>query len=417
MNSIKYTKAWYWYFVYIYLVNIRVIVVLDSMKTYQDFLNEIFDEGGVVIPKKYEDNNITGTFKYPFEYCTFKRLLYQRYSRLKKTYENTDYYKRLLVKIKEVANRQNWKGAYAELVAYDILNRQKLAEPIALENSLAAETSIAQHMNKSNKNKINVNLDGYISEYELYFDVKILADTVSEILDKVINQALRKAGIEKKRCNILPEYDLVKNDSYYSNCVKSLSDELAKGISDKNGLNYVKSNIVENLAYRIKWGGGVNFREGSYDPYRNAEEMKDALIFRYAKKFLLDKPFFLVMVNFPWYNQLHDNSFDMNPVFYRSLARRTFMEYRYSKKKMDEMLKKYDGNSSFDGDLTVNEVSRKLSGIVFIDDLSIKEDAYNCWVYINPNADNKSPRIRSYIDELLRKAKDGIYDDFEYDNY
>lgn len=392
------------------------------MKTYQDFVNEIFGNERVVIPNKYEGNNITGAFKYPFEYCTFKSLLYKRYSRLKEIYENTNYYEQLLVKIKEVSNHKKsiWYGAYAELVAYDILNLKGVIEPIALENSMSAVFSLAQYVYKSNRpnsNKSNVNLDGFIPEYEVYFDVKILADSVSDILDKVINQALSKADIKKNDCNVLPEYDLVKNVFHYSKCVKDLEVELAEELSNKKKPTCVKSQIVENLSYRIKWEGGVNCREGCYDPYRNAEEMKDALIFRYTNKFLINKPFFLVMVNFPWYNQLHNNSFDMNPVFYRSLARRTFMEYRHSELKMDEMLKIYDDDYSFCSSCTVYEVSRKLSGIVFIDDLSIEEDAYNCWIYINPNADNKSPRIRSYFDELLRNAKDGIYDDFEYDNY
>lgn len=374
------------------------------MKTYQDFVNAIFGDGCVNIPSKYRDNNITGTFTHPFEYCTFKSLLYKRYSRLKKVYENTNYYNQLLTKIKEVSNHQNWEGAYAELVAYDVLNLKGENEPIALENSMSATLTFASNLGMS-----NIDLDGYISDYELYFDVKILSDAVSNLLNKVINQALDKAGITKMDCNILAEYDLVKEVSCYSPKVSSLIEELASKLHNKP--LYVQSKIVESLSYRIKWEGGVNSRIGIYDPYRNAEEMNDVLISRYASKFLLDKPFFLVMVNFPWYNQLHNNSFDMNPVFYRSLARRTFMSYRYSTKKMEEL------KAGFIGSQTVYEVSKKLSGIVFIDDLSIKEDAYNCWIYINPNADNKSPRIRSYCEALLSNAKDCIFDDFKYDNY
>ncbi|MBR8758707.1 hypothetical protein [Porphyromonas levii] len=374
------------------------------MNTYQDFVNAIFGNGCVDIPSNNKENNITGTFNYPSEFETFKSTLLQRYFRLKELYENTDYFNQLLVKIKEVSSAKNWQGSYAELVAYDILNLKEIIGPIALENSMSATCTYASSFGMS-----KVDLDGFISNYEMYFDVKILSDAVGELLNNVINKALKKASIQKETCSILPEYDLVKEVSCYSKHFPSLVDELYKVLHNKP--NHVQSKIIENLSYRIKWGGGVNSRIGIYDPYRNAEEMNDVLISRYASKFLLHKPFFLVMVNFPWYNQLHNNSFDLNPVFYRSLARRTFMSYRYSKKKMQEL------KADFSGDQTVYEVSKKLSGIVFVDDLSIKEEAYNCWIYINPNADNKSPRIRSYFGELLRNAKDGIYDDFEYDNY
>jgi hypothetical protein len=109
-------------------------------------------------------------------------------------------------------------------------------------------------------------------------------------------------------------------------------------------------------------------------------------------------PFFLVMVNFPWYNGRINSFINADEIFYRSLARRTFSEYKNLSTPMSDVV------SKFRGDETVFEVSNYLSGIIFIDDLSINENKYSCHIYMNPNAKNKLNYGISYLEQVVAQG-------------
>lgn len=102
----------------------------------------------------------------------------------------------------------------------------------------------------------------------------------------------------------------------------------------------------------------------------------------------------------------------MNKIFYRAIARRTFCQYLHSNSKM-RML-----NNAYSNTTTIRKLSKYLSGIIFIEDLSIEKDSYNIYIYLNPNAKHKLQHpMKIYFEELLRRATTSDYDDFEYDNY
>ena len=72
----------------------------------------------------------------------------------------------------------------------------------------------------------------------------------------------------------------------------------------------------------------------------------------------------------------------------------------------------------FTGTETVFEVSNYLSGIIFIDDLSINEDKYSCHIYTNPNAKHKLRIGGSYLERIVDLGDDrSILDNLENDNY
>lgn len=50
---------------------------------------------------------------------------------------------------------------------------------------------------------------------------------------------------------------------------------------------------------------------------------------------------------------------------------------------------------------------------MFIVDDSVKNESYEIFFYINPNAKNKIYSLKDMINDTLQC----IYDDFEYDNY
>lgn len=93
----------------------------------------------------------------------------------------------LIKTVAQVADSKNWEGAYAELVAYDVMSNDYLPDAIELNKTLPVSESFAGEMGGKKTNE-----DGFIGEYNLYFDVKILADTVGGILKGIIDEAIKK---------------------------------------------------------------------------------------------------------------------------------------------------------------------------------------------------------------------------------
>ena len=376
---------------------------------YQDLVDRVFGNSVVKI-KPDVDNNVIGTLKYTTDYF-FKKNFESRLMRLKDRYAGSPSFKDLIKTVAQVADSKNWEGAYAELVAYDVMSNDYLSDAIELNKTLLVSESFAGEMGGKETNE-----DGFIGEYNLYFDVKILADTVGGILKGIIDEAINKAN-QDSICHILPEYPLDEDEGDYQLHRRQLMEELrdyliANKPSNNKGKACMCSDIVPHLSFRINWGGGINSSTGAYNPYRHAEDCKHLIFKRYAKKFMKNNPFFLVMVNFPWYNGNINSFINADEVFYRSLSRRTFCEYKHLQTKMSAIVSKYTGSE------TVFEVSNYLSGIIFIDDHSIKEDQYSCHIYTNPNAKYKLKYGSLYLQQIVASGDNrSIWDNLEYDNY
>lgn len=381
-----------------------------SYQLYQDFADKIFGVGKINI-KSNNDNNVIGTLKYADDYLVFKKNFGNRLIRLRDRYSGTPFYKDLLDTVALIADEKNWEGAYAELAAYDIMSNDYLPDIIELNKTLPVADSFSGELGGKETNE-----DGFIKEYDLYFDVKILADTVGGILKGIIDDAIRQAN-QEKICDILPEYLLDDDEQDYQTNRRKLMEELrdfliANKPSDNKGKKCFHSSILPQLAYRINWGRGINSAIGEYNPYRHAEECKHLIFKRYTKKFLKKKPFFLVLVNFPWYNGRIHSFANADEVFYRSLARRTFCEYKNLPTTMASIVNKFSGSES------VYEVSRYLSGIIYLDDHIIKEDKYTCHIYTNPNAINWIRYGRSYLEQIVAGGDSrSLFDDMIHDNY
>ena len=121
---------------------------------------------------------------------------------------------------------------------------------------------------------------------------------------------------------------------------------------------------------------------------------------------------FIVFVNFPWYNNRVNSFGNSDELYYRALARRTFCGYMYDTRTFKDIKPEYTGSDS------LHEISRHLTGIIFIDDYSVYTDAYSCHIYLNPNAIHPVRIGRSYLNQLVRDADNrSILDDFCGDNY
>lgn len=375
---------------------------------YQSFIDDIFGKNEIRI-KPDITNNIIGTLRYPNEYEKFKNNFKTRLIRLKSFFEKTPQYDELKNQVALIANDKNWKGAYAELTAYDIFSRADL--PIELNKTLPVNVSFAQEMGNKETNE-----DGYVPDINLYFDVKILSDTIGTILKGIIKNAIASSK-QQYSCNILTEYPLDdKEEKYSGDNRKKLFEELKDFLIENNTIKeddrVLHSKIVEHLSYKIHWGGGINTSISSYNPYHHAFEDRNLIFKRYTKKFLKHEPFILVMVNFPWYNQKINSFIGFDKIYYRSLARRTFCEHLKDSELMKNIVPDFKGTE------TIFDVSKHLTGIIFIDDNIIKEDSYSCSVYLNPNAINRNNLIPDYLQNIVKGGDQrSIYDDLKYDNY
>nr|WP_129732319.1 hypothetical protein [Parabacteroides goldsteinii] len=377
---------------------------MNAKENYQTILNNIFGTKAPKITIDDEVNNVTEALN-NLGYQKFKENFIARLNRLKTKFEYSSTYKELLDTIKEIEGK-NWTGAYAELAAYDSLQTDLLSHPIQLNVTLDNKISFAKEMNCK-----KTNIDGYIGEYRLYFDVKRLSDNTKEILDKIINEVKTQSG---KKCIILPEYPLDANYENYQKEWGALKLELTREL--KNGIKFIKSTVIPELSYRISWGAGVTSVTSTYSPYRHAENMYRQVLI-YTKKFIKKRSFFLVFVNFPWYNQAVVNGWNYNKIYYRAVARRIFCQYQHITTPMKQILSEFQGNE------TVYDVTKKITGIIFIDDNCISSEIPSSqnttsYIFLNPNADNKpSYTARSYIYSIAGKNKESEIDDFDGDNY
>ena len=382
-----------------------------ACERYQKLVDEVFGQGVVNI-KEEPANSITGTLQHVGEYKEFKANLASRLHRLKALFEKTASYPALLTQVAEVASARNWAGAYAELVAYDIMWNDGLMGGIELNKSMPQTASYAGEMGYQETNE-----DGFIPELGIYFDVKILGSPVDSILSGITEEALKKFA-QVQPCHILCEYPLDDDVGKYQGATRpKLLQELLAYLHQCNTLaarqSILRSQVIPDLAYKILWGGGVNSAMSAYSPYRHAEETRHLVFQRYTKKLMKEDPFFLVLVNFPWYNGRVDSFIDADQIYYRSLARRTFCEYKNLDVPMRAVVPRYHGPE------TVYEVSRHLTGIVFLNDNSITGDNYDCFAYMNPNAVNiPSPLARKYVISLVNHGVErSLFDDMAYDNY
>lgn len=387
------------------------VLTTPSWQLYQQLCDTVFGSGAVTIKPTTRDNNIIGTLKYTREFADFRKNFQTRLERLRDKFKASSYYSELLATVMQVADPSNWEGAYAELVAYDVLHNGYHGSDFQLNVTLGGDKSYASDLGGKQTNE-----DGYLPDYGIYFDVKSLADTTGNILKELIQEAINKAGLAHE-CDVLPEYPLDDDEADYADNRRVLMEELrdylkANEPTDGKGKDTLRSQNLPHLTYRILWGGGINSTTGEYGPYEHAENTKHLMLKRYSKKFMKDSPSLIVLVNFPWYNNRINSFINADELYYRALSRRTFCGYKHSSDAMVDINPKYIGSES------PHEVSQHLSGIIFIDDHSIFTDTYSCHTYLNPNAVNPITIGYSYLHEVVRLADNrSVIDDFRGDNY
>ena len=187
--------------------------------------------------------------------------------------------------------------------------------------------------------------------------------------------------------------------------------ELAGAINPAGRTTFIKSKIFPELNYRLLWGSGVLTSVKTYTPYAHAAN-HHKLLFSHLKKFSRKSPSLIVFVVFPWFSESVLGAGFANDVLYRALSRRFFCQYASNSDLAKQHLK------FFIGPETLAQVTEKLSGVLFLEDTSLKAfdaktHSVHGYAYLNPNAANKvSSRFKQYLSSLKL-----LVDDFEDDNY
>lgn len=384
----------------------REIPVNDS-ENYKGIVENIFGNNTCDIDvSKAATNNVIGALNHT-QFGAFTASYKKRLERLYALYSSHGNLQDILNTIKQVADDKNWEGAYAEIVSYDYLNSDNnwLSEPINLEKTVDATETIAGNLGYQ-----NANFDGEYKDFNICFDVKILSDKTGVILSGIFEDVQKKTG--RSNFSISPEYPIdIDYEVFQKNRMKLLRELLSFLTGDQEPKS-IKSQVVSDLRYAFIWGSGVLMTASTYNPYLHAKNHHN-LLFKHAKKFSKVKPSLIVFVIFPWFSENVSSLGKANEIFYRSFSRRFFCEYAAKSIKAKEMFKSYSSEDS------VFDVTRKLSGVLFLEDKSITantpaEQNVEGYAYLNPNADKRIGR-GVFIDYL--HSLEFHIDDFEYDNY
>lgn len=378
---------------------------------FNELMSGIFGSEWKPITGVKETNNFISPLAYDEDFEYYRSTLINMIKDLNTVYDSIpSELQKLIQTVKGLADKKNCNGAYAELCALHVLNVPE-HPPIVMDTTFSATESLASRMGQ-----INTNVDGVIGEDFLFFDTKIFSDPVGAIFKSVTDVALkqlRENGVVSKmeRLSIQTEYPHIASEKDYQSCVGDLINELVNDYTPQ--IKLLQSKLRPEISYVFN-RGGVTTTMSWYDPHYRAKELAPTIFQRYANKFMVRKPFLLVMVNHPWYNQVDTNVFGFNELMYRALARRVFMQYRHSIELASAVISQYRGEE------TMWEVSQHLSGIMFIDahTTTKKEHLHDIHLYLNPNAKNKIKGDNPYFDHLMYKPYCSfIVDDFAHDNY
>ena len=387
---------------------------MTAIENYKNLLNTIFGSRTATFNTSNDvTNNVIGALNNPTQFNDFKANFTERLYRLKAIYStHPDYLKEILVQANLIASTPNWEGAFAELSAFDQLNQDILRHKTYIHNPIKPNITIDKSKTFALElGKHEANLDGFVEDRPLYFDIKCFKDNVNEILQGIYKQLENYFGTSDFHISAEHELDISYDD--FKAKRNDLFNELKNGIKPAEKTKYFKSVVVNSLSYRLLWGGGILTAERNYHPYRHAANYHK-IIFNNADQFVKDKPLMVIYVVFPWYNSVVTSFSDGNIQLYRSFSRRVFCQYRHDNSKFSTF------NSKFTGSHTIYEVSNHISGIIFLEDniiLSKKPNKTNVksFVYLNPNAKNQFNKSLAW--DFLVGLHNTEFDDFEYDNY
>ena len=399
---------------------------MSQIENYKSILQEIFEIEINFTNAAIENNCIGGLIENENSniFCTnFK----ERLKRLKKHFKDNN---NILIEIINTAKNigqttgYKWAGPYSELVALDFWLQFADIDNIKFPDRGDVDTFADSIAKKIGKEKVDLDISLELSSRKIYTDVKCLIPTHTELVDKIL---LKVRSLTEKQNYLIGIDNLFDVD--YLRTKEDFTEELKP-----DGLiNELVKSIDENKTYHshaLKSGENATFRITYYktdvpvthstmreiDVYKLASDYKYKIL-DYYNKLLIEEPSLITLVINPWFNK-ELNGFDelfLN-TFFRSLARRVFMELTKDHTDMGDIIPDLIGKN-----YKISEIAEKITGIIFIKDNSVMQsgtDLYDTYIYLNPNATNKKLTRNDFnILGCQPHIKKPFIDDFHFDNY
>ncbi len=359
-------------------------------------------------------------------YNLFARNFVERLRRLNEKFcMHPEQIKAIAERVKNIAEAKNsgWAGPYSELVALDFYSEFSAFFDLTYINQLpVTEHPSSVPALNGQKEVIDIDLCLHLKTGDVFTDVKSFNCVHQNILDEVF-EAVEEYAVLSLKKNVMigadnlssVDYSEVKAHLGYEK--RRIYRSLVQAVENNvRILNYESEKGIK-FTFRIEYSDTISLVK-EYSPYAMAEAYKYKFL-DYGNKLLDSEYSVITMVRNPWFNEETVDFGDFNNLFYRSLARRTFIELNRMKLPAGKYSRGYISDQ-----ISVRDISRNLAGIIFIDDFSPetknREQLYNAYFYLNPNYSNKKPlTIRSiekyFRNDYERQIKD--FDDFKWDNY
>lgn len=296
---------------------------------------------------------------HPTEFVTFKKNFEERLRRLGAAVQvDITLGTEVLAAVNRIADA-GWDGAYAELCSLDYFLAASETGPgkIVLDRTVPASATLASEMGMQNANH-----DLSFPSLGISMDTKLLSDKTGEILDGIFRDYRTAKKI--KNLLIVPSYDLADDFAQYSANRRALLGELVDGVDPAVQPSTLNSAVIPGLSYTFAWNVGVYFGESSYSPHEHARR-HHPLLFGHAKKFCRDEPSLITFVIFPWSGEKVFPFEDTKRTFLKKFGEHFFNDYLNS----GDCATKF--NKKFKSSISAGDVSRYLSGVIFLEDNSI----------------------------------------------
>ena len=328
-------------------------------------------------------------------------------------------------RVKNIGEAKNsgWAGPYSELVALDFYSQFSEFFNLSYINQLPIKNhpkSIPAR--NGQKEVIDIDLCLHLRHDLIFTDVKSFNCIHQNILDEVIEAVEEYSLITLSKSVMIGvdnlsslDYTEVKQNLGYEK--RKIYRALAAAVSKNQRLLMYQSQSGIIFTFRIEYSDTIStVRE--YSPFAMAEAYKYKFL-DYGSKLLDNEYSVITMVRNPYFNEETVDFGDFNNMFYRSLARRTFIEL--NRMKDDAALY---SSSYAQGRIRVRDVAKNLAGIIFIDDESPVESdenkLYSAYFYLNPNYAAKKPLTIRKLEKYFRNERESQikdFDDFKWDNY
>ncbi|WP_235650942.1 hypothetical protein [Stenotrophomonas maltophilia] len=327
---------------------------------YASLVDRVFGDGSAVFDTVADiSNNVIGAIAHPTQFDAFKSNFEARLLRLRVAADRDPALRtEILGAVNRVASRE-WDGAYAELCALDYFLAGWEMEPgtVVLDRTVRSSETLASEMGMTDANH-----DLSFTKLGVSADTKVLSDKSGQILEGIFKSYRGAKKIQA--LSILPEYDPAADYSQFSDNRADLLKELIDNVDPDLRPRHLKSKVIEGLSYSFGWDPGVQFACSTYCPREHAKQ-QHRLLFQHAKKFSRNEASVIVFVIFPWFSQKVYQFKDATQTFLKEFADNFFHGY------IGSSIPVLDFNAKFKSSISVEDVTRHLSGVVYLQDSTI----------------------------------------------